>query len=114
MGKRYNIIDKITNGMQKPTVQIDTEHEFKINNSFPAAMAIKAYTEDKKLDEKQKIEKILGTALDKEANDYIKSLELPLSIYVTIVNVIMASLNDMDLEEIEKLAEEKKKMPSEQ
>lgn len=101
MGRRYNIINKITKSREPATVQIDEEHEFKINNSFAAAMAVNAYMEDKKLKEDQRFEKVFGTVFSKEANDYIKSLELPPSGYMEIVNVIKAAMMDEDLEEIE-------------
>lgn len=106
MGRRYDIINKITNAKERATIQIDEGHEFKINDSFPAAMAIKAIMEDKKLDEEKKIEKVLGTALDKDANTYIKSLDLKMPGYVAIVNAVMAAIADVDLEEIEKKEEE--------
>lgn len=112
MARVYDIVEKIANGSQKPTIRIDADHEFKINNSFPAAIAIKAYGEDKTLDDMQKIKKILGTALDKEANKYIESLELGVSTYGDIVNVIMAAIGDISLEEMEELAERQKKNPS--
>jgi hypothetical protein len=106
MGRRYNIINKITNAKERATIQIDEEHEFKINDSFPAAMAIKAYMEDKKLDDEKKIEKVLGVAFNKEANEYIKSLNLKMPGYVAIVNAVMAAIADIDLEEVEKKQEE--------
>lgn len=108
MGRRYSIINKITNARERAEIEIDVDHVFKINDSFPAAMAIKAYMEDKKLNEEKQIEKVLGVALNKEANDYIKSLNLKLPGYVAIVNAIMAAIADVDLEEIEKKQEEVK------
>ena len=108
MGKRYNIIDRITNAKERSTIQVDETHEFKINDSFPAAMAIRVYMEDKKLDEEKKIEKVLGVAFKKEDVEYIKGLGLKLTGYTAIINTIMAAISDMDLEEIEKVSEEKK------
>jgi len=67
MGRKYDIINKIKNAKERATIQIDEDHEFKINDSFPSAMAIKAYMEDKKLKEEDQITKVLGTAFDKEA-----------------------------------------------
>lgn len=112
MARSYDIVDRIANGKQRPTVKIDADHEFKINNSFPAAIAIKAYGEDKKLDDMERIKKILGTALDKEANDYIESLKLGTATYTDIINVIMAAIGDISLEEMEEIAEKQKKTPS--
>lgn len=102
MGRRYSIVNKITNAKERAEVEIDEDHVFKINDSFPAAMAIKAYMEDKKLNEEKQIEKVLGVALNKEANEYIKSLNLKLTGYVAIIETIMAAMADEDLEEIEK------------
>ncbi|WP_026887724.1 hypothetical protein [Clostridium beijerinckii] len=106
MSKKYNIVNKIMNAKERATVQIDDEHEFKINDSFPAAMAIKAYMEDKDLKEEDQIAKVLGTAFDKKANEYIKSLNLKMSGYIAIVNAIMAAIADVELDEIEKKQEE--------
>lgn len=111
MARVYDIVDKITNGNVKPTVKIDAEHEFKINNSKNAAVAIKAYSEDKKLDDFERFDKIVIVALGKEAFDYIESLELKMPAYTIIINVIMAAISDMTLEEIEEFSKEKTKIP---
>lgn len=101
MARVYDIVDRIANANQKPVLKLDEDHEFKINNSFPASISIKAYAEDKKLDDMERIEKVLGVALSKEANDYIASQEYPMPVYITIINTIMASIADISLEDIE-------------
>lgn len=106
MGRKYNIINKIAKSREPATVQIDEEHECRINNSFAAAMAINVYMEDKKLKEDERFNKVFGTAFTKADNDYIKSLELPPSGYMEIVKVIKAAMMDEDLEEIEEAKEE--------
>ncbi|MDV3426664.1 MAG: hypothetical protein LIR50_05675 [Bacillota bacterium] len=112
MSRVYNLVDKIKNGNKKPTVKLDKEHEFTINNSFPAAIAIKAYAEDEELDDMERIKRIVGTAFNADAISYIDSLELPMPLYIELVNVIMAAISDMELDEIEKISEDKKKAPS--
>lgn len=57
MGRVYDIVDRIANANQKPVLRIDAEHEFKINNSFPATIAIKAVSEDKKIDDIERMKK---------------------------------------------------------
>lgn len=106
MGRKYDIVNKIMGAKERSTIQIDDEHEFRINDSFAAAMAIKAYMEDKKLDEEKKIEKVLGVAFKAEDIKYIKSLDLKLPGYVAIVNAVMAAIADVELDEIEKKQEE--------
>lgn len=101
MSRVYDLVDKIKNSGKKPTVKLDEEHEFTINNSFPAAIAIKAYAEDNQLDDMDRIKKIIGTAFNNEAVKYIEKLELPMPIYIDLINVVMAAISDMSLEEIE-------------
>lgn len=106
MGRRYNIVNKIMNAKERAEIEIDEEHVFRINDSFAAAMAIKAYMEDKKLSEDEQIEKVLGVAFKADDIKYIKSLDLKLPGYVAIINTIMAAIADQDLEEIEKKQEQ--------
>jgi hypothetical protein len=112
MSRVYDLVDRIKNGNKKPTLKLDATHEYPINNSFPAAVAIKAYAEDENIDDMDRIQRILGTALKKDAIKYIDSLELSMPLYTDLVNVIMAAISDMSLEEIEKMSEDKKNSPS--
>ncbi len=106
MGKVYDIMSRLTNN--KPVVKIDEEHEYMVSNSKNQAIFIKQLSEDEKLDDFERMDKIIEAGLGKEALDYINGLDLSLVATGTIVNTIMAALNDMDLEEIEALAEEER------
>ena len=110
MGRVYDIVNRVANANQKPTIRLDEEHEFKINNSFTAAIAIKAYSEDDKLSDEERIKKIFTVALNKEARSYIDSQEYAMAVYITILNAIMAAISDMSLEEMEQIS--KKQTPS--
>ena len=57
------------------------------------------------MDDFEKIDKIIEAGIGKEALEYIDSLDLPIASYVVIVNVIMAAINDVSLEEIEEIEE---------
>lgn len=109
MARVYDIVEKIKNGNEKPTIKIEENHEYTINTSKNTALFIKAVSEDKGLDDFEKIDKTIESGLGKEALDYINSLDLSTSAYVTIVNAIMAAIGDVDLEEIEKAAKEEQK-----
>lgn len=111
MARVYDIINRLENGNQKPVVRVDTEHEFKINNSKAAAFKIMAISEDESIKDNERLENIVKTALGKEAFDYIETLNLSMPSYSTIVNVIMAAIGDVDLEEIEKETQRTKKNP---
>jgi hypothetical protein len=107
MGKVYDIMSRLTNN--KPVVKIDEEHEYEVSNSKNQAIFIKQLMEDDKIDDFEKMDKIIEAGLGKEALDYINSLNLSLVGSSTIINTIMAALNEMDLEEMDELAEEEKK-----
>lgn len=109
MAKIYNIMNKLTN--ERPIVQIDEKHEYKINNTKNNAVYIQALVKESKKDkEKNKdvdeiklVEKIIIASLGKEAFDYIESLELSMEGYNVIINAIMAGISNSELEEIEEM-----------
>ena len=109
MAKVYNIMDKLVN--VKPIVQIDEEHEYKINNTKNNAVYIQSLVKKNKqdkekneeVDEIKLIEKIIKASLGKDAFDYIESLDLSMEGYNTIVNAIMAGISNSELEEIEEM-----------
>ena len=51
MARVYDIMEKIKNGNERPTIKIDEDHVFNVNTSKNTALAIKAKGEDKKADE---------------------------------------------------------------
>ena len=103
MSRAYDIVEKLKSGSKKPTVKIDDTHTYEINTSKNVGMLLKGLVEDTKIDEFKKIDKIIEAGIGKEALKYIDSLDLPMASYVTIVNVIMAAINDVSLEEIEEM-----------
>ncbi|MDM0622105.1 hypothetical protein QTH41_01960 [Clostridium perfringens] len=115
MAKVYNIMNKMVN--VKPTVKIDEEHEYKINNTKNNAIYIQSLVkenkkkDDKKQDEMELINKIIKASLGKEAFEYIDSKgdEWSMSAYNAIINVIMAAISNVELEEIEEMSEKEAK-----
>ncbi|KHS56125.1 hypothetical protein QX51_15250 [Terrisporobacter othiniensis] len=105
MSRAYDIAEKLKNGSKKPTVKIDETHIYEINISKNVGIFLKGLTEDSKMDDFEKIDKIIEAGIGKEALEYIDSLDLPIASYVVIVNVIMAAINDVSLEEIEEIEE---------
>ncbi|WP_337814798.1 hypothetical protein [Intestinibacter sp.] len=103
MSRAYDIAEKLKSGSKKPTVKIDDTHTYEINTSKNVGILLKGLVEDTKIDEFKKIDKIIEAGIGKEALKYIDSLDLPMASYVTIVNVIMAAINDVSLEEIEEM-----------
>ncbi|MBC5998336.1 hypothetical protein EAI30_15330 [Romboutsia ilealis] len=103
MSRAYDIAEKLKSGSKKPTVKIDDTHTYEINTSKNVGILLKGLVEDTKIDEFEKIDKIIEAGIGKEALKYVDSLDLPMASYVTIVNVIMAAINDVSLEEIEEM-----------
>lgn len=115
MAKVYDIMNKLVN--VKPTVKIDEDHEYKINNTKNNAIYIQSLVkenkkkDDKKQDEMELINKIIKASLGKEAFEYIDSKgdEWSMSAYNAIINVIMAAISNVELEEIEEMSEKEAK-----
>lgn len=115
MAKVYDIMNKLVN--VKPTVKIDEDHEYKINNTKNNAIYIQSLVkenkkkDDKKQDEMELINKIIKASLGKEAFEYIDSKgdEWSMSAYNVIINVIMAAISNVELEEIEEMSEKEAK-----
>lgn len=103
MSRAYDIAERLKNGSKKPTVKIDESHTYEINTSKNVGIFIKGLVEDSKIDEFEKLDKTIEAGIGKEALEYIDSLDLPTASYVVIVNVIMAAINDISLEEIEEM-----------
>ncbi|EPB8178451.1 TPA: hypothetical protein K8N32_001363 [Clostridium perfringens] len=115
MAKVYNIMNKMVN--VKPTVKIDEEHEYKINNTKNNAIYIQSLAKDndkkgdKKYDEMEFMNKIIKASLGQEAFEYIdsKGEEWSMAQYEAILNVIMAAVSNVELEEIEELSKKEAK-----
>lgn len=103
MSKVYNIMDRLDN--VKPSIQLAEDKVFQVNNSKNTAILIKAISEDKKLDDFERMDKIVEVSLGKKALEYIDSLELSVKSYATVITAIMAAISEEELEEVEKVAE---------
>ena len=115
MAKVYNIMNKMVN--VKPTVKIDEGHEYKINNTKNNAIYIQSLAKgndkegNEKYDEMEFINKIIKASLGQEAFEYIDSKgdEWSMAQYEAIINVIMAAVSNVELEEIEELSKKEAK-----
>lgn len=115
MAKVYNIMDKMVN--VKPTVKIDEDHEYKINNTKNNAIYIQSLAKgndkkgDKNYDEMEFMNKIIKASLGQEAFEYIdsKGEEWSMAQYEAILNVIMAAVSNVELEDIEELSKKEAK-----
>ncbi|KOF57923.1 hypothetical protein AGR56_07740 [Clostridium sp. DMHC 10] len=102
MGKVYDIMNRLTN--DKPVIKIDNEHEYAVNNSKNQAIFITQLAKDEKLNDFERMDRVIEAALGKDALDYINGLNLSVKATGTIINAIMAAISEMELEDIEKEA----------
>ena len=107
MAKVYDIVSRLKN--EKPQIRITEDKIFTVYNSKNSVILMKGIAEDNKIDETQKIDMIIEAGLGKEALDLVDSLELPTKQLAIIVSAIMAAISEVELEEMEKLADEEVK-----
>ena len=109
MARKYDIIERLKAKNERPFVIVDEEHKYTINTSKTNVMAIMALTdevENKKNKESYKddiemIDKIIEIALGSKALEYIKSLDMTMSGYSLITDVIIAAIGDKDIDDKE-------------
>lgn len=107
MARVYDVISRLKN--EKPQVKLAEDKIFTVHNSKNSVILIKGISQDKDVDDVEKIDMIIEAGIGKEALEYINTLDLSITELTTIVNAIMAAISDMDLEEMEKLAEDEVK-----
>lgn len=112
MGRAYDIAERMRAGNEKPVVKIDEDHSFKINTGKSAVLYINAVSRDKDKDEFEIMDDIIKTALGQEGFDYISEQDMPMANIALIVNVIMAAIADVPLEEVEDVEREKNQKKS--
>ncbi len=109
MGRAYDIAERMRVVNEKPVVKIDEDHSYKINTGKSAVLYINAVSRDKEKDEFEMMDDIIKVALGQEAFDYITEQDMPMASIALIVNVIMAAIADVSLEEVEETEKNQKK-----
>ena len=107
MSRIYDVAEKIKSANEKPKIKIDDNHIYDINISKNVGIFLKGVVDDPEINEDEKMDKIIEAGLGKDALEYIKSLDKEYSrkAYAIVINVIIAAISDMPLEEIEAMDE---------
>lgn len=114
MGKRYNIVDRLRSRNEKSVVTVDDEHEYPIDTSKTNVLGIMSIVKknEKKEDDPEAsiklIDDIIRLALGEKAIEYINSLDMTMAAINDIVAVIMAAINEKEVDFDEEETEEKK------
>ena len=104
MGRAYDIAERMKNGNEKPSVKIDEDHVYKINTGKSAVLYINAGSQDTDKDEFDRMDEVIKAALGNDALHYITEQDMAVASIARIVNVIMAAIADVSLEEVEEVA----------
>lgn len=107
MAKTYDIVNRLTN--ERPKIKLAKGKEYEVNTSKNAAIVLKALAEDDKMDEFERMDKIVELALGKKALDQIESMNLTVASYTVIISAIMAAVSDKELSEVEEEVEKQQK-----
>ncbi|WP_040209878.1 hypothetical protein [Clostridium polynesiense] len=104
MARAYDIAERLQTANKRSTVTIDKDHVYNINTSKNTAILIQAISQDEKLSEIERIDKVIEAGIGEDAINYINSLNLTMEATTLILNVIMAAISDVSLEEAEEEA----------
>lgn len=97
---------------EKPKIKIDAKHEYEVKNNKNVAILISEIAKDEKIKdlarEGDKTDKVIEAALGKDALEYLKTLDLSVGQWSLIVEAIVAQINEIPLEEVEKQTDKEK------
>lgn len=107
-----NVIDlsKRLDNSDKPRIKIDAEHSFEVRNNKNVVILLDEISKDEKIEvfakDGDKTDKIIETALGEDALKYLKTLDISANGWNIIVEAIIAAVNEIEFEEVEKSAKE--------
>lgn len=106
MSQLIDLSQRLTN--EKPRIRIDASHEYEVRNNKNVVILMDEISKAKDIpdfaQDGDKTDKIIEAALGEDALKYLKTLDLAANGWNIIVEAIMAAVNEISLEEIEKEA----------
>lgn len=97
----------------RPKIKLAEGHEYVVRNDKVVVFKINEIHKSKDIadlgEKDDKIDELIKTALGEEALKYIREQKYSMNQLTLIVDAIMAQINEVSLEEIEKETEEAKK-----
>lgn len=104
MARCYDIVERLKAKNAKPSIKLDEEHIFTVNNSKNIMLEIMAMANDAKNSEGTEaqielVDKVIRLTLGGKAFDYIQSLDLSADAYMYLMEAIVAAMNGTDIEE---------------
>lgn len=110
----YNLIERLRCKNERPVITIDEEHKYTVNTAKTNVLLVlheikQSEKKDDYEDSYNLSDTIIKMTLGKKALEYINSLNPTNAYLTTLVNAIMAAINDTDLEDEEEIKEKKGK-----
>ncbi|HHY42983.1 MAG TPA: hypothetical protein GX514_09125 [Thermoanaerobacterales bacterium] len=106
MGKVYDISSKLTS--EKPKIKIAENKEFVVNNSMKNMLKIDQMLQNADIDNAEFLNQAITLFLGEEAAKVLDEMDLSVKNYQTIFMAIMAAVQEIDIEEAEKMFQESK------
>lgn len=106
MAKVYDISSKLTS--EKPKIKIAENKEFVVNNSMKNMLKIDQMLQNADIDNAEFLNQAITLFLGEEAAKVLDEMDLSVKNYQTIFMAIMAAVQEIDIEEAEKMFQESK------
>lgn len=104
MAKCYDIVERLKAKNAKPSIKLDEDHIFTVNNSKNIMLEIMALANDAKdsdgtASQIKLVDKVIRLTLGDKAFDYIQSLDMSADAYMYLMEAIVAAMNGTEIEE---------------
>lgn len=100
MSKRYDIVSRLQNANERPVITVAEGLEVTVDNSKTTALLIQAIAKDDSIEESARMDKMLESALGKEAYKKIEKLEMSFEAYGILIEAVMAAIGGEELAEV--------------
>lgn len=101
MARSYNIVERLAAKNIKPYIQVTEDLTVEVNNTKTTVLHFMAVEKDEKLDDIEKMDKMLEIALGKKNAQAIEELDLSFESYTIVFEAVSAALTGEELEEIQ-------------
>lgn len=105
MSKKYDIVERLKAKNERPFICVAEGKTYTVDTSKTAAIHIQALSKDEKLDDNQRLDKIIEISLGEKAFKEIDEMQLSYPATQLLIEAIMSAISG------EELAEEAERFP---
>lgn len=100
MAKGYDIVARLQAKNERPFIKISEDLVVEVDNSKTTALKFMAIERDDKLNEIEKLDKLMVVAVGKKSFEKIEKLNLTFPAYNVLFEAVSAAFSGEDLEEV--------------